>query len=120
MEKNSPANAGYLGSIPKSGRSIGIGKGNPLQHSCLGNPWTEEPGRLQPMGSQELDTTELSWTQLNSPKNYFFILRCISICCNVSRRYVYNLASTPQILQHSNPSLKELSEIMPSVEHRWT
>ena len=21
-------------------------------------PWTEEPGRLQPMGSEELDTTE--------------------------------------------------------------
>ena len=32
--------------------------GNPVQYSCLGNPMDEEPGRLQSMGSQELDTTE--------------------------------------------------------------
>ena len=31
-------NAGYLGSIPGSGRSSGEGKGNPLQYSCLENP----------------------------------------------------------------------------------
>ena len=29
----------------------GEGNGTPLQHSCLENPWTEEPGRLQSMGS---------------------------------------------------------------------
>ena len=29
----------------------GEGNGNPLQHSCLKNPWTEEPGRLKSMGS---------------------------------------------------------------------
>ena len=27
------------------------GNGSPLQYSCLENPWTEEPGRLQSMGS---------------------------------------------------------------------
>ena len=27
------------------------GNGNPLQYSCLEIPWTEEPGRLQSMGS---------------------------------------------------------------------
>ena len=26
------------------------GNGTPLQYSCLENPWTEEPGRLQSMG----------------------------------------------------------------------
>ena len=39
--KNLPANAGGardMGSIPASGRSPGIGNGNPLQYSCLGNP----------------------------------------------------------------------------------
>ena len=36
--KNLPASAGDLGSIPGSGRSPGEGNGNPLQHSCLGNP----------------------------------------------------------------------------------
>ena len=36
--KNAPASAGDMGSIPGSGRSPGEGNGNPLQHSCLGNP----------------------------------------------------------------------------------
>ena len=36
----------------------GEGNGTPLQYSCLENPRTEEPGRLQSMGSLELDTTE--------------------------------------------------------------
>ena len=30
---------------------VGEGNGNPLQYSFLENPWTEEPGRLQSMGS---------------------------------------------------------------------
>ena len=29
----------------------GEGNGTPLQYSCLENPWTQEPGRLQSMGS---------------------------------------------------------------------
>ena len=36
--KNLPADAGDSGSIPGSGRYPGEGNGNPLQHSCLGNP----------------------------------------------------------------------------------
>ena len=32
------------------GRSFGEGNGNPLQFSCPGNPWTEEPGGLQSTG----------------------------------------------------------------------
>ena len=35
----------------------GEGNGHPLQYSCLENPWTEEPGGLQSMGSQS-DTAE--------------------------------------------------------------
>ena len=30
------------------------GRGNPLQYSCLENPWTEEPGELQSTGSQRV------------------------------------------------------------------
>ena len=40
MVKNPPANAGDLGdasSVPGSGRSPGVGSGNPLQYCCLGN-----------------------------------------------------------------------------------
>ena len=39
--KNPPANAGDVrdaGSIPGSGRSLGVGNGNLLQYSCLENP----------------------------------------------------------------------------------
>ena len=42
--KESACNAGDLGSIPGLGRSFGEGNGNPLQYSCLENPWTKEPG----------------------------------------------------------------------------
>ena len=48
----SACRSGDMGSIPDSGRSPGEGNGNPLQYSCLGNPWTEEPSGLQSMGSQ--------------------------------------------------------------------
>ena len=40
MAKNPPANAGEIrdtGLIPGLGRSSGVGKGNPLQYSCLEN-----------------------------------------------------------------------------------
>ena len=36
--KESGCNAGDMGSIPVSGRSLGEGKGNPLQYPCLENP----------------------------------------------------------------------------------
>ena len=41
MVKNLPANAGDTGdagSLPGSGRSPGVGNGNPLQYSCLEKP----------------------------------------------------------------------------------
>ena len=57
--KNLPSNAGDTGSIPGSGRSP---EKEMATHSiilALEIPWTEEPGSLQYMGSQE------SWTQLS-------------------------------------------------------
>ena len=50
---NPPANAGDAGTILGLERSPGEGNGYPLQHSCLENPWVEEPGGLQSMGSQK-------------------------------------------------------------------
>ena len=50
--KASVYNAGDMGSIPGSGRSAGEGNGTPLQYWKI--PWTEEPGRLQSMGSQRV------------------------------------------------------------------
>ena len=59
MVKNLPAKAGDIkdtGSIPRLGVHPGGGNSNSLQYSFLGNeiPWTEEPGRLQSMGSQRV------------------------------------------------------------------
>ena len=46
MVKNPSANAGDSGLIPGSGRSLGGGHGNLLQHLAWRIPWTEEPARL--------------------------------------------------------------------------
>ena len=50
--KNPPVSAGDIGDITQGsihglGRCPGGRQSNPLQYSCLENPWTEEPGGLQ-------------------------------------------------------------------------
>ena len=58
--KNPPANAGDSGDvgwIPGSGRSPQTENGNPLQNSCLENPWTDELGGLQSMGITKSQTS---------------------------------------------------------------
>ena len=52
--KNSPANAGDVSSIPGSGRSLGKEMATHSSILAWEIPWTEEPGRLQPMGSQRV------------------------------------------------------------------
>ena len=54
MVKASAYNAGDLGLIPGLGRSL---EKEIAAHSSIVAwkiPWTEEPGRLQPMGSQRV------------------------------------------------------------------
>jgi len=53
-------NSGDTGSIPGSERSLGIGNGNPLQYSCLGNPMER--------GAWQATVYEVakSWTQLST------------------------------------------------------
>ena len=55
-----PRDTGESGSIARSGRSAGGGKGNPLQNSCLEN--SMDRGRslagYSPWGHKELDITE--------------------------------------------------------------
>ena len=59
VPKNSPANAGDMGSVPGLERFLGVGNGNPLQYSCLENPrdrgawWTTVHGVAE------------SWTRLS-------------------------------------------------------
>ena len=54
--KESACNARDPGLIPGAGRPSGEGNGNPVQYLAWEILWTEEPGVLQSMGSQE------SWT----------------------------------------------------------
>ena len=49
-DKESACSVGDPGSVPGSGTSPREGNGNPLQYSCLGIPWTEEPGGYNPWG----------------------------------------------------------------------
>ena len=54
--KESACRPGDDGQILGWGRSPGKGSGNPLQYSFWEIPRTEEPGRLQSMGSQKSHT----------------------------------------------------------------
>ena len=60
--KNLPANTGGTrdsGSILRSGKSPGVGNGNPLQHSCLENSMDRVSlAGYSPWGHKEMDTTE--------------------------------------------------------------
>ena len=59
MGKESTCNAGDVGSVPRLGRSLGGGQGNPLQYSCLEDP-TERGAwhGYQSMGHKESGMTE--------------------------------------------------------------
>ena len=62
LVKNLPAVQKTWGQSLGREDSPGEGNSNPLQHSFLENPmnrilWTEEPGKLQFKGLQELDVT---------------------------------------------------------------
>ena len=55
--KNSPANIGDTGSIPRSGRSPGEGNGHLLQYSCLGSHMDRGAWRATVHELTKLDTT---------------------------------------------------------------
>ena len=59
-QKNMPANAGDVGSIPGLGRPPGEGNGNPLQYSCLENPMDRETCQATVPGVAK------NWTRLST------------------------------------------------------
>ena len=63
--------------VQSLGRSLGGGNGNPLQYSFLRDPWTEERGRLQFMGSQRVghDWVSTQWDSVHANQNLGFVLR---------------------------------------------
>ena len=52
--KNPPANAGDVGSVPRSGRSPGEENGTHSGVLAWRIPWTEKPSGLQSMGLQRV------------------------------------------------------------------
>ena len=64
LVKNPTANAGDLGSIPRSGRCSGEGNGKPLQYPCLENPMDREAWWATVHGVAK------SWTQLSMSKTH--------------------------------------------------
>ena len=65
--KNLPANSRDSGSIPGSGKSSGVGNGNPLQYSCLGNLMDRGAWRaIVQRGCKESDMTEHEYTHIHT------------------------------------------------------
>ena len=75
--KNPPANAGdsrNMGSIPGSGRSPGVGNGNPLQYSCLENFMDRGAWQATFPGAAE------SWTWLSTEHSRWCVCVCVCVC----------------------------------------
>ena len=93
MVKNLPTNAGDagdMGSIPGSGRSLGGGNGNPHQHFCLENSMDSRSQHHSPWGCKESDMTECLITHIYiegkkkvlKESNYILIVDLTLKCCS--------------------------------------
>ena len=73
--KESTCKAGNTGLISGLGRSQGEGMGNPLQHSCLGNPMNRGARRATVQGvAKQSDTTERTYTQHTVRNKYLVFI----------------------------------------------
>ena len=72
MVKNPSANAGELGPIHESGRSLGEANGNPLHYSCLGNPM--DRGTWWATVHEITKQSDMVW-QLNNKINLLRLLK---------------------------------------------
>ena len=66
----SAGDAGHVGLILGLGRSCEGRNGSLFQYSCLENPMTQDPGRLQPWGRKESNATEHTHMHLLSALLY--------------------------------------------------
>ena len=116
--------AGDVGLISGSVRSPRGVHGNPLQYSCLENPWTGDPGELQSMGSKESDMDEHTHTHLWTVTFYFALSLGRSQFSSVQSLSRVRLFATPWIAarqaslsitnSRSSPRLTSIELVMPS------
>ena len=100
--KNPPANAGDAGSIPGPGRSPGERNGNPLQHSCLGNPMDRGAWRATVHGvTKEFNSTwRLNNNKLLLNKLEAFQENQLSYRLSYCKRHPFNENDICRILIH--------------------
>ena len=112
--KNLPANSGdvrYLGSMSGLGRSSGGGRGNPL-HLEWRFPWTEEPGKLQSMGSQRV---VYEWSNLACTHRVGYRQVCWLVCFVTGLREL----GGHQELVNGTDFLSDALSIVGENEQRW-
>ena len=68
QQKKLPANAGDVGSIPRSERSPGEGNSKPFQYSCLENPMDRETCQATVQGVAK------SWTRVSKHAHQYVIV----------------------------------------------
>ena len=86
--------AGHTGSVPRLGRSLGKGNGNPFQYSCLGNPMERGAWQATVYGVAKELSSALENVKLPS-KMVVSFYSLISSACQFSGSY--SLASTDAI-----------------------
>ena len=125
----SSCNAGDPASMSGSGRSSGEGNGNPLQYPSQGIPCTEEPGRLQSMESQRVDTAKQLGTHTSLTLNYnilnkysklhyniiFFLIPQINSCWVKVKQSLFNYYYSPR----ETSLVAQLVKNRPAMQETW-
>ena len=106
-----------MGSIPGSGRSPGVGNGNPNQYSCLENPMDRGAGQATVHGVAK------SLTQLKQLSMHQFssVTQSCSTLCNPMNRSMPGIPvhhQLPDITDSTDMSLSKLREIVKDREAR--
>ena len=115
--KNLPEMQENLGFIPGLGRSPGEGNGYPSSSHALRIPWTEEPDRLQSIGSQRVGHDWVTNTSLSSTNVQICTLCCCSmaqVCPTLTPWTVARRASLSKTISQSLLKLMIIKSVMPS------
>ena len=111
-------NVGDRGSIPESGRSLEKGMATHCSILAWSIPWTEQPGRLQPMGSQRVrhDWSDLACTHTGN----MYIILTFQACLSSEQNHQSienNFFSQPA--NDLNVDEREESVQFPHKPHGW-